>query len=80
METLQKASHKLAEEIYKATAQQPGAGAQGEQDAQGGSDGTGPQAENINPQGNDQGHHGPSSGPGKNDDVIDADFKVKDDK
>jgi molecular chaperone DnaK len=71
METLQKASHKLAEEIYKASSAQPGAGAQG---------GAGPQAENVSPQGNDQEQKDPSAGPEKKDDVIDADFKVKDDK
>ena len=64
-ESLQKASHKLAEEAYKATAaqqgqQQPGAdqgGAQGEQPA--------------SDQGNAQ---------DKKDDVIDADFKASSDK
>jgi molecular chaperone DnaK len=74
METLQKASHKLAEEIYKATSAQQGAGPQS------GQAGAGPQAEDVSPQGNDQGQQDSSSGPGKKDDVIDADFKVKDDK
>ncbi len=68
MESLQKASHKLAEEAYKATAAQgqPGAGAQGEQ-----------------PQGPEQPQGGPAGGEsqgGKKDDVIDADFKASSDK
>jgi molecular chaperone DnaK len=71
MESLQKASHKLAEEIYKATAQQQGAGAQGAQA------GSGPQAEDVSPKSQGQTD---SSGPGKKDDVIDADFKVEDNK
>jgi molecular chaperone DnaK len=76
METLQKASHKLAEEIYKASSAQPGAGAQGGPQGAG----AGAQPEDVSPQGNGPGPQDSTSGPGKNDDVIDADFKVKDDK
>jgi len=67
MEALQKVSHKLAEEMYKATAaeqQAAGAGAQAGPDAQAGAGGQ------------DAGE----SSKGGADDVIDADFKVKDDK
>ena len=72
MESLQKASHKLAEEMYKATAAQgqgtPGAGA-------------GPAGEEPGPgQPNEPGQDPPSSEPGgkkDKDDVIDADFKAK---
>ena len=67
METLQKASHKLAEEIYKASAQQPGADGQ---------PGAGPQTETMNP-----GAHEKKEGPaGGKDDIIDADFKAEDGK
>jgi len=76
METLQKASHKLAEEIYKASSAQPDAGAQGGPQGAG----AGPQAEDVSPQGNGPGSNDTTSGPDKKDDVIDADFKVKDDK
>ena len=67
METLQKASHKLAEEIYKASAEKPGAGPQS---------GAGPQTETMNP-----GEHEKKEGPsGGKDDIIDADFKAEDGK
>jgi len=68
MESLQKVSHKLAEEMYKATSAQQAQGAQGQQ-------GAGPQA--------DAGEETPSQEKGttdKKDDVIDADFKAEDDK
>jgi len=66
MESLQKVSHKLAEEMYKATAAQDQAGA-------------GAQAEN--PSGAEQAGAAeePKSEKGK-DDVIDADFKATNDK
>ena len=67
METLQKASHKLAEEIYKASAQQPGAGPQPE---------AGPQTETVNPGAHEK-KEGPAAG---KDDIIDADFKASSDK
>lgn len=65
MESLQKVSHKLAEEVYKSTASQ--------QAAHGGAEPAepGPSSEN------EQGAEKPS---GKNDDVIDADFKASSDK
>ena len=67
MDTLQKSSHKLAEEVYKATAaQQAGAGAAGA--SHGGAHQHGGAAEQ---------EPGKSKG---NDDVIDADFKAEDDK
>ncbi|MFH0753561.1 MAG: molecular chaperone DnaK [Candidatus Omnitrophota bacterium] len=72
MEALTKASHKLAEEMYKATAK-PDA-AQGE--------GCAGQGEGCAGQGGaqpGQGHEAPKNEK-KNDDVIDADFKVQDDK
>ncbi|MBF0484701.1 MAG: Hsp70 family protein, partial [Candidatus Omnitrophica bacterium] len=72
METLQKASHKLAEELYKATnAQQqaqPGAGA-------GADAGTEAGAESQSETSDD---HKPASD-NKKDDIIDADFKAEDD-
>ncbi|MFA5088147.1 MAG: molecular chaperone DnaK [Candidatus Omnitrophota bacterium] len=67
MESLQKVSHKLAEEVYKATASQ--------QAAQGPGAGTSSAEESPEPQG-----HGPSSAEEKKDDIIDADFKAEDDK
>ncbi len=69
MESLQKVSHKLAEEAYKASAAQsnPGAGA-GPEAGAGGPEGS---------QGNSQ-EQGPEGG--KKDDVIDADFKASSDK
>lgn len=70
MDTLQKSSHKLAEEVYKATAaQQAGAGAAG--DSHGGAHQQGGAADQD------------TTGGGKpkgDDDVIDADFKAEDDK
>ncbi|MBF0485554.1 MAG: molecular chaperone DnaK [Candidatus Omnitrophica bacterium] len=69
MEALTKVSHKLAEEMYKATAAQgQGAGQPGPQPEEPTSSGDASQGEK-----NDS----PS---GKKDDVIDADFKVQDDK
>lgn len=69
-ESLQKVSHKLAEEMYKATAaQQQGAEAGAGADMGGGSQQSGGGSQPGNSAQND----------GK-DDVIDADFKVKDDK
>jgi len=66
MESLQKVSHKLAEEMYKATAAQGQAGA-------------GQQAEQPNPE-QSAGESGePKQEQGK-DDVIDADFKASSDK
>jgi molecular chaperone DnaK len=67
-ESLQKVSHKLAEEMYKATAAQQGAGAGAGADAGGASQQAGGESQPSQP-----------TGDGK-DDVIDADFKVKDDK
>ncbi|HPN57284.1 MAG TPA: Hsp70 family protein, partial [Candidatus Omnitrophota bacterium] len=69
MESLQKVSHKLAEEIYKSTASQQAAqGPAGE-----------PQAET---QSREQDSSSKKEGPagGSKDDVIDADFKAEDDK
>jgi hypothetical protein len=67
MESLQKVSHKLAEEMYKATA------AQGQPEA-------GPGAEQPNPEqtaGSESAGHSAEKG---KDDVIDADFKASSDK
>jgi len=68
MESLQKVSHKLAEEVYKATASQQ-AGQTGSQGAEAAPQGAGPQ---------EQSAEQPSDA--KNDDVIDADFKASSDK
>ncbi len=68
MESLQKVSHKLAEEMYKATSAQP----QGAPGADGGAQPN----DAAGPQGGSE-----SSGESKpNDDVIDADFKATDKK
>ncbi len=71
MESLQKASHKLAEEAYKATQ----AGSQ----AAGGAGPEGPQPGAEQPGAGSQGQGGQESG-GKKDDVIDADFKASNEK
>ncbi|MDD5072742.1 MAG: molecular chaperone DnaK [Candidatus Omnitrophica bacterium] len=75
MESLQQASYKLAEEIYKSSQQkgQPGGPSGGQE---------GPQAGPEEPQGGPTG--GPETGPeeggpgGKKDDIIDADFRAED--
>jgi molecular chaperone DnaK len=69
MESLQKASHKLAEEIYKATSAQQTAGAGPQPEAQGTD--AGPQS--GRPQG------GEKKKSANKDDIIDADFKAEDD-
>ncbi len=68
MESLQKVSHKLAEEVYKATASQQA----GQQQA-------GSQAGAQPEPGEAQSDDKPDAG-AKNDDVIDADFKASSDK
>ena len=68
MESLQKVSHKLAEEMYKASAAKDQAQAGG-----------GGQAEQPKPEGSDSGSAEPKQDKGK-DDVIDADFKASSDK
>ncbi|MDD4879490.1 MAG: molecular chaperone DnaK [Candidatus Omnitrophica bacterium] len=70
MESLQQASYKLAEEIYKSS----------QQKGQPGGPGTGPQAGPEEPQGGPTGgpETGPEGGPGKKDDIIDADFRAED--
>lgn len=70
METLQKASHKLAEEVYKSTAGQQAAGAGA------GQAGPGPQAQDGSSSQSDAGQ----AKSGKDDDVIDADFKASNEK
>lgn len=67
METLEKASHKLAEEVYKASASQQAQSANPEGQA-------GAQAETETEA--QAGAKGQSSSKGKDDDVIDADFKA----
>ncbi len=69
MEVLQKASQKLGEEVYKASAQQ-------QAQAGGAQEGTGAEEQ---PAGSEQGQQ-ESSSDKKDDDVIDADFKAEDDK
>ncbi|MBU4334003.1 MAG: Hsp70 family protein, partial [Candidatus Omnitrophica bacterium] len=66
MEALQKASHKLAEEVYKATASQQAAG---EAPA-------GDQAQDAGGSGATQGQKADDN----KEDIIDADFKAEDDK
>ncbi len=69
VEAVQKASHKIAEEMYKASAaQQAGAGAAAGAGAQ------------DNRDDHASGEPEQQAGQGGADDVIDADFKVKDDK
>ena len=67
MESLQKVSHKLAEEMYKASTAKDQAGANAN-----------PQPEGPNPAEGDNGSAEPKSDKGK-DDVIDADFKASSD-
>ena len=71
MDELQKASHKLAEEVYKDAQkkQQAQSQAQGQGQAQGQQGQAGP-----NPGAGQQGQRG------KSEDVVDADYKVEDDK
>jgi len=71
MDELQKASHKLAEEVYKDAQkkQQAQSQAQGQAQAQGQQGQAGP-----NPGAGQQGQRG------KSEDVVDADYKVEDDK
>ncbi|MDD5431835.1 MAG: molecular chaperone DnaK [Candidatus Omnitrophica bacterium] len=68
MEDLTKASHKLAEEIYKQASQKQ----QQQQQQQQQAGGAGPQG--------GQEQEGPTEEKGKKDDVIDAEFKEEDDK
>ncbi len=70
MESLQKVSHKLAEEVYKATAAQQAA-SQGPE--------AGAQQANADPQGQSQQGGGQTATDTKKEDVIDADFKAEDD-
>ena len=74
MESLQQASYKLAEEIYKASAQNS-QGSQGGAEGAAGQTGpgAGPQAGPEQP----QGEAGPEGGP-KKDDIIDAEFRAVD--
>ncbi len=70
MEALQKVSHKLAEEMYKATAAQQAQGGQGQQQSSG-------------PGQSDAGESSTQQGQGsteKKEDIIDADFKAEDEK
>ncbi|MFA5659760.1 MAG: molecular chaperone DnaK [Candidatus Omnitrophota bacterium] len=68
MESLQKVSHKLAEEMYKATAAQQAQGGQGQQGAGPGQ----PEAGESTAQ--------DTGSTEKKDDIIDADFKAEDEK
>ena len=67
VDELTKASHKLAEEIYKQAAQKQQAGQQGAA----GAAGAGPQAEGE--------AHRPEEGKKKEEDIIDAEYKEEDD-
>jgi molecular chaperone DnaK len=67
-ESLQKVSHKLAEEVYKATASQQAAGAGGAQHANASSHDAGGQG------------GGQTATDTKKEDIIDADFRAEDDK
>ena len=70
MEAVQKASHKLAEEVYKASSQQQAPGAE-----QAGPEATEAEQPNANAQGPNE-----TGADKKEDDIIDADFKAEDDK
>ena len=69
MDSLQKAGHKLAEEVYKSTASQQAAGSGADAAQEGG----------ASSQGSAEQKQKQSSG-GKEDEVIDADFKASDEK
>ncbi len=71
MESLQKVSHKLAEEVYKATAAQQASG-QGPE--------AGAQQANAGEQGPDQQGGAQTATDEKKEDIIDADFKAEEDK
>ncbi len=71
-ESLQKVSHKLAEEVYKATASQQAAG--------GGAEAEGAQQANAGDQGAGQQGDTSTATDTKKEDIIDADFKAEDDK
>jgi len=71
-ESLQKVSHKLAEEVYKATASQQAAG--------GGAEAEGAQQANVGDQGAGQQGDTSTATDTKKEDIIDADFKAEDDK
>jgi molecular chaperone DnaK len=71
IESLQKVSHKLAEEVYKSTASQQAAGA-------GAASGAGDSSAESRAHGG--GSSSQSSGGQGKDDIIDADFKAEDDK
>jgi len=71
-ESLQKVSHKLAEEVYKATASQQASG--------GGDEAGGAQQANAGDQGAGQQTDGSTATDTKKEDIIDADFKAEDDK
>ena len=71
LESLQKVSHKLAEEVYKATAAQQAAG---------GDDAAGALQANAGAQDAGQQDGGQTATDTKKEDIIDADFKAEDDK
>ncbi len=71
-ESLQKVSHKLAEEVYKATAAQQAAEQQGPEAG-------GAQQANAQAQGQDQPGGGQTATDTQKEDIIDADFKAEDD-
>lgn len=71
-ESLQKVSHKLAEEVYKATASQQAAGGEANAD--------GAQQANAGAQDAGQESGGQTATDTKKEDIIDADFKAEDDK
>lgn len=73
-DSLQKASHKLAEEVYKSSTANPSAGAQS-----GGNGGAGHERAQGEPK-NDSDFERKSSSKDAKDDVIDADFKAENDK
>jgi molecular chaperone DnaK len=73
MESLQQAAYKLAEEIYKASAQK------GPQGGQGGGPTAGQQEGPQQPQGGPTGEAGSEQEQGKKEDIIDAEFRADDD-
>ncbi|MBF0531563.1 MAG: molecular chaperone DnaK [Candidatus Omnitrophica bacterium] len=78
MDAVQKASHKLAEEVYKATAAQGGPAGAGA--APGGEAGPGPDMGAGHPNAGKADDHSSSGKSDGKDDVIDADFRAEDEK
>ncbi len=79
MESLEKVGHKLAEEVYKASASQQAAGQGPEGATAGAGAGADAGAQQANAGSADQSQSSQKGAADKNEDVIDADFKAEDD-